>query len=109
MATAQSAGGEVPRSAAVCPPGQQHREPLLREESPKPAAADARAKAKERSELAALHLAPATKEVINRNNQTRAAACLGTTSINPSVLDRGTSASTGSRNSKNQMDAKKAL
>lgn len=65
----------MPRGAASRPLAQRRGEPLLQEESPKPA--DARAKAKQRSELAALHLASATKEVINRNNHTRAAAHLG--------------------------------
>lgn len=73
----QSAGSEEPCGIAICPPGQRHRELVLQEEPAKPAAADARAKAKQRSELAASHLDSAAKEAINRNNHSRAAARVG--------------------------------
>lgn len=62
-------------STAVCPPASGTES--LQEDSPRPAAADARAKAKQHSELTALHLASALKEVINRNNHPGAAALLG--------------------------------
>lgn len=51
-------------------------------------AADGRAKAKQHSELTALHLASALKEVINRNNHPGAAACPGR-ELGSSSLDRG--------------------
>lgn len=105
MATAQSAGSEV------CPPGQRHREPRLQEESPKPAAADARAKAKRRSELVALHLASATKEVISRNNHTRAAARLGVEQVlsTPACRTGGRPPSRGAVIAKKGDECKKAL
>lgn len=60
-------------------------------DSPRPAAADVRAEAKQHSELTGLHLASALKEVINRNNHPGAAAHPGGSRVHHHqlVLDRG--------------------
>lgn len=62
-------------STALCPSASSTQS--LQEDSPRPAAADERAKAKQHLELTALHLASALKEVINSNNHPGAAAGLG--------------------------------
>lgn len=95
-------------STAFCPLASGSES--LQEDSPRPAAADARAKAKQHSELTALHLASALKEVINRNNHPGAAARLGEGQGSSLPADAGQgdgSAFSRGSDSKRQMNAKK--